>query len=100
MKRYRVRFSPGAMTDIANLHDWLLEVSSIEQAIRYTDELLATCNSLETAPHRGRLRDDIRPELRTLVFRKCIVAYRVRSFDVIVLGIYYCGRDWEVFLKK
>jgi toxin ParE1/3/4 len=49
------------------------------------------------ASERGRRRDDIRPGLRIIGFeRRVTVAFAVEEERVVILRIFYGGRDWEV----
>lgn len=48
---------------------------------------------------RGQARDDIRPGLRVLGFRRrVLIAFTVSDESVEVIGVYYGGRDWETLL--
>ena len=53
-------------------------------------------------PHRGTLRDDLRPGLRITHFRKRVaIAITVDDADqtVTVLGIFAGGQDYEAVLS-
>ena len=67
-------------------------------AARYTEAIVAYCESLTTFPHRGTRRDDVRPGLRITNYkRRAVIAFEVddaRS-TVAVLGVFYGGRDYE-----
>lgn len=48
----------------------------------------------------GGARDDLRPGLRTIGFRRSLViAFAVNDATVEKLGIYYGGRDYETVLS-
>jgi toxin ParE1/3/4 len=54
---------------------------------------------LTAFPHRGRTRDDLRPGLRTIGFRRrVVIAFAVFEDAVTVVGIFYGGRDYEAIL--
>ena len=54
------------------------------------------CEGLADFPHRGTARDDLRPGLRTICYRKRVVlAYAVIDETVAIVGIFYGGRDHE-----
>lgn len=96
MTRYRVEFQREALDALWGLYDYISEVGSAADAAAYTEAIIAHCEGLETFPNRGRLRDDIRPGLRTIAYRKrTVIAYVVRGYVVTVLGVYYGGRDLE-----
>lgn len=57
------------------------------------------CESLDTFPERGTLRDDIRPGLRLVPYRDSAeVAFTVTGNEVWVVGVFYGGQDYETAL--
>jgi len=57
------------------------------------------CEGLQTFPHRGIRRDDIRPGLRVTHYRKrSVIAFVVDDDRVSILGVYYGGQDYETAL--
>jgi plasmid stabilization system protein ParE len=96
-----VRFAPHAEDDLAGLFDYIAAAASPEIAGRYVDELIAYCETIATFPDRGTLRDDIRPGLRTTAFRgRVVIAYATIDDAVVILAIYYGGRDYETLLTE
>ncbi|WP_338129448.1 type II toxin-antitoxin system RelE/ParE family toxin [Xenorhabdus bovienii] len=68
-------------------------------ATRYTESILNYCESLSTFPHRGTIRDDVRPGLRITNYRKrVVIAFEVESTFVSILGIISGGQDYETLL--
>ena len=64
------------------------------------DAIVTFCEDLAPFPLRGSARDDIRPGLRTIGFRRrAVVAFVVRDDAVVVLGVFYGGRDYEPILR-
>ena len=54
------------------------------------------CENLQTFPHRGTRRDDLRPGLRTLGFRRRVtILFEVADDTVNIIGVYYGGQDYE-----
>src|SRR5699024_1859100 len=50
-------------------------------------------------PPRGTVRDDIRPGLRTIGYKKrVVIAFAVLDDTVAILGLSYDGRDYEAIL--
>lgn len=48
---------------------------------------------------RGTRRDDIRPGLRTVGFeRRATIAFKVLAREVVIVRIFYGGRDFESIL--
>lgn len=57
-------------------------------------------NLFNQPPDRGTARDDIRPGLRTVGFRRrVIIAFAVLDQAVVVIGVFYGGRDYEAVLN-
>jgi toxin ParE1/3/4 len=49
---------------------------------------------------RGTSREDIRPGLRTISYRKrVVVAFDVDADRVNIIGIFYGGQDYETVLQ-
>jgi toxin ParE1/3/4 len=57
-------FTPEAEEQLVALYRYIAEAGSPDIAERYTSAIVTYCETLETFPHRGVLRDDIRPGLR------------------------------------
>ena len=60
---YRVVFSPEAEEQLAALFRYIAGAASPDIAARYTEAIVAYCEGLSTFPHRGMIRDDVRPGL-------------------------------------
>lgn len=96
-----VRFAPEAERDLTELFDYIAQVAMPEVAGRYVDKLITFCESLAAFPDRGTLRDDIRPGLRTTGFRsRIVIAFATIDDALVILGIYYGGRDYETLLTE
>ncbi len=69
-------------------------------AERYTTAIVQYCRSLSTFPQRGTRRDDIRPGLRLLGFRRRVtIVLTVSDRVVTILGVFYGGQDVETALQ-
>lgn len=62
---YRVIFTPEAEEQLAALYLHISEAASPDIAAQYTEAIVSYCESLHTFPHRGTMRDDVRPGLST-----------------------------------
>lgn len=92
----RVIFSPRAEAQLVKLHADISERSAPSIGERYTAAIVEYCLSLSTFPRRGTRRDDIRPGLRTLGYRRrATIAFEVTDDGVNILGVYYGGQDYE-----
>ena len=66
-------------------------------AARYTDSI-AFCEELATFPYRGKARDDIGSGLQVIGYkRRLVVAFAVISECVLIVGVFYGGRDYGRF---
>ncbi|WP_026256283.1 type II toxin-antitoxin system RelE/ParE family toxin [Mycobacterium sp. 155] len=94
-----VVFTPGAEDQLVGLHRYIAAAGSAEVAARYVESIVAFCEDLGVFPHRGRTRDDIRSGLRTVGFkRRVVIAFAVFGQSVVIVGIFYGGRDYEAVL--
>ena len=97
---YTVEFAPQALEQLTALYRYIATAASPHIAQRYTDAIVAYCEDLRTFPHRGNLRDDIRPGLRITNYRKrTVIAFAVEAKQVYIIGIYYGGQDFESALQ-
>jgi len=97
----RVRFEPSALADYDELFEWIADHASVATARRYGERLRRYCESFVLFPHRGLLRDDIRPGLRLIAFeRRITIAFAVVGDEVVILRLFYGGRDLESILTE
>ena len=97
---FRVVFSPEAEEQLAELYRYIASAASPDIAARYIDEIINYCESLRTFPHRGAVRDDVRPGLRVTNYKKrAVIAFVVDAEQVAIIGIYYGGQDYETLLQ-
>lgn len=67
----------------------------------YVEAILQRCFTLEAYASRGTPRDDIRPGLRTLVFRRQVtIAYAIEGDEVAVLGVGWRGQELKRLLAR
>jgi plasmid stabilization system protein ParE len=95
-----VRFSPEAEQQITSLFEYIATEASSRIAARYVESILTFCGQLKTFPLRGSPRDDIRSGIRTISYKKrALIAYTVEDNQVIILGVYYGGQDYESLIR-
>ncbi len=100
MKRRIVEISEEARRDLFALYDWIAEAGSPDTALAYVERIETYCKGLDLASERGHLRDDIRPGLRIVGFeRSATIAFMVEDKRVVVLRIFYGGRNWTKILS-
>lgn len=96
-----VVLSPEAEMDLLALYDWIAENASPDIALGYIERLTKYVRGFECASERGTLRNDIREGLRTIGFeRRVTIAFNVTESQVIVLGFYYGGQNWQDTLSE
>jgi toxin ParE1/3/4 len=94
--KYRVIFSRKAKTQLTSLFRYLSKASSPRIPILYTQDITLACLNLATFPQRGTERPEIRPGVRSIGFRRRVtITFRVSTNDVLVLGIFYGGQNFE-----
>lgn len=93
---FDVIFSPEAEAELLAIYSYISDVASPRVAKSFTDSIVDCCEALKTFPERGSKRDDLRPGLRLLGFRRRVtIAFVCDARQVIVVGIFYGGRDVE-----
>ncbi|WP_318867562.1 type II toxin-antitoxin system RelE/ParE family toxin [Sinorhizobium meliloti] len=97
---HTVHFTPEARDQLATLEVDISGAASPAVAARYVDSIVDYCGKLQTFPHRGTRRDDLRPGLRTLRFRRRVtILFEVADGTVNIIGVYYGGQDYEAPLR-
>lgn len=101
---YTVRFAPAAQDQLDAIEEYIALASGLPAtAARFVDGIVEYCESLETFPERGRLRDDLLPGLRVTNYRKStIVAFRVDTGTqaISIIGVFYGGQHYEAALNE
>lgn len=101
--QYAVVFTPEAEEQLAAQYRYIAAQATPTVAERYTNAIVAYCETMHTYPHRGLRRDDIRPGLRITNYkRRTIIAFAVDDTAklVTVFGIFYGGQNYETALKN
>lgn len=97
---YRIVFTPEARDQLDQLYAYISAAADVEIASRFVNGLIDHVATLEHFPNRGTARDDISSGLRTLSWRRRVtIAFVVEQVDVVVVGVFYGGRDFETLLK-
>ena len=98
MKAYSVIISDAAEADLRAIYDYIAARAGREIAFRFVERIEHYCLGFADAPERETQRDDLRPGLRTVGFRRratILFEVRHRERQVVVHGIYYGGRSFE-----
>ncbi|HKT14938.1 MAG TPA: type II toxin-antitoxin system RelE/ParE family toxin [Allosphingosinicella sp.] len=98
---YRIVVTPEARDQLDRLHAYIAAAAGEEIASRFVDAIIDHIATLQAFPKRGTARDDLRAGLRTLAWRRRVtITFVVEEADVVVIGIFYGGRDFETLLKE
>lgn len=98
---YQIVFSPEALDHLASIRRYVSVAAGSEIASGYVDRIIAFCEKLKTHPRRGTQRDDLLPGLRTIGFkRRVTIVFRIRDDNVVVVGVFYGGRDFEATFRQ
>jgi len=98
---YRIVFTPEARDELDQLYAYIAAAADVDIASRFVDGIIDHIAILKEFPKRGTPRDDLRPGLRTLAWRRRVtIAFMVEERDVVVFGIFYGGRDFESLLRE
>jgi toxin ParE1/3/4 len=97
----RVVYSPQARQQLSELYLWIATESGFpDRAERFVSAIVDHFDGLANFPLIGMARDDLRPGLRIVGFRRRVtIAFAVTEETVEILGIYYDGRDYETLLS-
>ena len=97
---YRVVFSPEAEEQLGALYSYIAVAASPEIAARYTEAVVSYCESLCNFPHRGPMREDVRPGLRiTNHKQRAVIAFDVDAEQAFIIGVFYGGQGYETLLQ-
>ena len=91
---YRLFFHPSAERELEDIYDYIADQSGPIRAESFVSSIRDHCKQLVEFPERGTLRDDLRPGLRVIGFRRRVsIAFAVKGDRVTIIGIFYGGRD-------
>lgn len=69
------------------------ESGSVEIADRLIDSITDRFFLLANHPYVGRLREDLRPGLRSFPVGQYVIIYRIEDADVLILHVLHSHRD-------
>ena len=96
----KIVVSAEASKQLGDLYDYIAAAASPPTALRFTDAILDQLEKLRDFPNVGSSREDILPGLRTIGYRRRVtIAFVVEPTEVLVVGIFYGGQDFEAVLR-
>ena len=93
---YTVLLGDAAEADLIAIFDYIAARAGEKTASRFVDHIEAYCFGFASMPERGTKRNDLRPGLRTVGFRRrATILFEVDRArrEVIIHGVYYAGRS-------
>ena len=91
---YRLSYRPEANEDLDQLLTQISKAAGWPVASAYVGGIIDLIEGLRTFPKRGTERREILPGLRIIGYkRSASIAFAVHNTDVIVLGVFYGGRN-------
>ncbi len=91
---HQVVFHPAAESELESLYDHIEERASPSIAWNFIAGIRDQCLGLSTFPQRGTERSEIVPGLRIIGYRRVVsIAFAVEGRQVLILGVFYGGRD-------
>jgi toxin ParE1/3/4 len=95
-----VIFTPLAERHLDSMHEYITAHGGESRADDYVSRIVTFCKGLTTFPVRGTQRDDLLPGLRVTGFeRRVTIAFVITDAAVLVEGIFYGGRNFEVAFR-
>jgi toxin ParE1/3/4 len=89
-----VVFAPEARDDLLVLLDYIAEHSNATRAQGFVGRIISYCEGFAEFPERGTRRDNLRPGLRTVGYRRRVtIAFHLSENRVVIDRILYAGRD-------
>lgn len=86
-------WSPQAQADLADIWRYYANAAGPAVADKIARELAASSQTLERFPHAGRGRDEVRPQLRSIVVSPFVIFYRSTEDTVQIVRVLDGRRD-------
>ena len=96
----RIVWSPRAKQDLVRAWDYYARVASLEIADTLVHEIAATARRLDARPFLGRVREDVKPGLRSLLAHPYTLFYRVTETRVEIVRVLHERRDFASILGQ
>jgi len=101
--RYKVLLHQKAEEELNALYDTIAESAGPTTAWNFVSGIRTFCTQLSDFPERGTERVELMPGLRIIGYRRSVsIAFAVEIETVIILGIFYRGRNFtaEMFEER
>ena|SRR5688572_19285861 len=96
MAHFTAVLDRDAEADLSNIRAHLESAVSAAFADAFIDQVFSYFAGYSDFPYRGTMRDDVRPGVRLVGWRKILtIAFKISepTEKVVILGVFYRGRD-------
>jgi toxin ParE1/3/4 len=91
---YKVILHREAERELGELYDYIADQAGAATAWNFISGIRDFCMELTTFPERGTRQDHIRKGLRVVGYKRRVsIAFTVTERTVVILGIFYGGRQ-------
>lgn len=91
----RLVWSPQAQIDLADIWRYYANAAGAAVADKIAREIVDSSKALERFPYAGRTRDDVRPQLRSVVVSPFVIFYRLAESTVQIVRVLDGRRDLD-----
>jgi toxin ParE1/3/4 len=95
----RLRFSPQALRDLVEIGAYI-EQDSPTYAARFILRLEEHCDLVARRPLIGRVRDEVRPGLRSIRYNRYAIFYRLIEDGIEIVRVIHNARDLEQAMRE
>jgi toxin ParE1/3/4 len=88
-------WSPEAEQDLFDIWHYLRSEASARTAEKYLRSIHRACERVRLRPLSGRARDEVMPELRSVLVSPYVVFYRVTELSVDIVRVLHGRRDLD-----
>ena len=91
-----LRFRPDALRDLEDIYEYIA-ADSPEHGGKFIDLIESKCEALAQSPFMGRLRPELRDDVRSFPVQRYLIFYRVLNEDDVVeiVHVFHGARDME-----
>jgi toxin ParE1/3/4 len=93
------RFSPQSQRDLNDIGDYIAK-DSPQNAARFVARLEQHCELIAQQPLIGRIRDEVRPGLRSFGFGRYVIFYRPIAESVEIVRVIHSARDIKLAMSE
>jgi toxin ParE1/3/4 len=95
----KLRFRPAALADLEDIYDYIAE-DNPAAAGEFVALIRAKCAFLQKTPCGGRIRPEIRDDLRSFSVKTYVIFYRACDDVVEIVNVIRGSRDIETLFSK